>query len=226
MKQIKKLTHKQRITTSLIALTFVLGTALWTVPAFAQDYENKAHFKETKQAIHEAITNSDYEAFAEIASETPFAESISEETFAKLVEAHALREAGDKEGARAIMEELGIKKIGHKAHFRGDGSARIELTDEERAEREAMREERREHREAVRAAIEAEDYDAWVALVEGRPVTDLIDEDNFDGFIDAHELRASGDKEGFKEAMETLGFDFSDKEFRGEQFRSGGGFRD
>jgi hypothetical protein len=41
------------------------------------------------------------------------AEAIDSETdFTKLVEAHELREAGDHDGARAIMEELGLEGRG------------------------------------------------------------------------------------------------------------------
>ena len=37
------------------------------------------------------------------------------------MEAHELREAGDKEGAREIMEELGFEGKMHTMHGRGHG---------------------------------------------------------------------------------------------------------
>ncbi|MCA9366993.1 hypothetical protein KC887_01865 [Candidatus Kaiserbacteria bacterium] len=63
------------------------------------------------QAVEDAITNNDYAAFQAAVTDGPFADAIiSEADFAKLVEAHQLREAGDFEGADAIMTELGIEK--------------------------------------------------------------------------------------------------------------------
>lgn len=59
--------------------------------------------------IKEAIANADYEAFQALTADAPVKFNVDEETFAKMVEAHTLREAGDHEGAREIMEEIGVK---------------------------------------------------------------------------------------------------------------------
>lgn len=64
--------------------------------------------------VREAVANNDYEAFVELTANAPFAEDISEETFAVMVEAHALMESGDREGARELMSSAGLE--GHRLH--------------------------------------------------------------------------------------------------------------
>ncbi len=64
---------------------------------------------ENRKKINTALTNNDFATFKLLIASTPFASSVTEATFAKLVEAHALREKGDHEGARKIMEELGFR---------------------------------------------------------------------------------------------------------------------
>ena len=71
---------------------------------------------ENRKKIDTAFVNNDFEAFKLLIANTPFASSVTEATFAKLVEAHALREKGDHEGARKIMKELGFK--GHHSGLR------------------------------------------------------------------------------------------------------------
>lgn len=61
------------------------------------------------KALHEAIANNDYDAFVAATTDAPFADQVSPEFFEQMCQAHALREAGDFEGARAIMDELGLK---------------------------------------------------------------------------------------------------------------------
>lgn len=67
----------------------------------------RAHMK-NRGEIKEAIANADYEAFKALTADAPVKFDVDEETFATMVEAHTLREAGDHEGAREIMEEAGI----------------------------------------------------------------------------------------------------------------------
>ena len=78
---------------------------------------------EMRKAVKEAINNEDYDAYLEAVADTPRANLIeSESDFEKLLEAHELREAGDHEGAREIMSELGFEKPagrGHKGDRRG-----------------------------------------------------------------------------------------------------------
>jgi hypothetical protein len=67
--------------------------------------------------VRDAVEANDYDAYLTAITDTPKAdEALSEADFAKLVEAHALREAGDYEGSRAIMDELGIGGPQGKGH--------------------------------------------------------------------------------------------------------------
>jgi DNA-binding transcriptional MerR regulator len=81
-----------------------------------------------RAAVHAALESGDYEAFLAVAGDGPRAALIdTEEKFERLAEAHELREAGDREGAREIMDELGFEKPegrGHKGGMRGGGEGR------------------------------------------------------------------------------------------------------
>ena len=67
--------------------------------------------KANRDAIHNALEAGDYAAFTAAVANTPLAEDItSEADFEKLLEAHSLREAGEHEAAKEIVEELGIER--------------------------------------------------------------------------------------------------------------------
>ena len=68
------------------------------------------HQSEKGGMLREAIENNDFEALQELAEGTRLANMIDEETFNKRVEAYQLREAGDYQGAREIMQEIGAGK--------------------------------------------------------------------------------------------------------------------
>lgn len=77
--------------------------------------EIRAAVKEERKTVREAIKatveTGDYDAFTKAAEGTKIAEIVDTEAeFGLLVEAHELKEAGDKEGAKEIMEELGFEK--------------------------------------------------------------------------------------------------------------------
>lgn len=127
---------KRRIknTAQMLAVLGLVGMSTFGINAYAQEAEvipstetrdmrpdRTAH----KQAIDQALTNNDYAAFkAAIANKSKLANvpEINEAVFAKMVEAHKLRAAGDKEGAQKIMTDLGFKKMpgmkrGHMHRF-------------------------------------------------------------------------------------------------------------
>ena len=115
---------------------------------------------------------------------------LSNEQISAFEEAHELRKAGDRDAARDVIAEAGI--------------------DEEVMEniREAMKEWRADHREAIKEAVENEDYEAFLAAVEGSPLADIITtEADFALFVEAHELRESGDREGAKAIFDELGIE-------------------
>lgn len=109
-------------------------------------------------------------------------QDLTDEQQAAVEEARELRQTGDKEGAREIIENAGI----------------------ELPERPS-KEERQERREAVRTAVEANDYDAFVVATQSAPFADQVDEAFFAAFVEAHELREAGDREGAREILEGLG---------------------
>lgn len=80
-----------------------------------------AHFAgvstSTRQAIHDAVAHNDYGAFTTAIAGSPFAGTVTEDNFAKLVEAFQLRESGDKKGARTLLQNLGF----HGGHHGGMG---------------------------------------------------------------------------------------------------------
>lgn len=82
----------------------------------------RAEHKEVRTASHTAIENNDYNAWATAVAGTSIAEKIDSSNFSQFVEAQNLRESGDHEGARTIMEGLGIEKPhkGKKGGFRGE----------------------------------------------------------------------------------------------------------
>lgn len=83
--------------------------------------QQQAH-REAREAMREAIENNDYQTFVATRAGDTNAPEVTVETFAKMVQAHTLREAGDIEGARAIMEEIGFPmRDGHGKGMGGPG---------------------------------------------------------------------------------------------------------
>lgn len=78
--------------------------------AFGGEEPNKGEFAEHHQAVIDALEAGDYEAWLEATEGKGPAEKVTEETFSKLVEAHNLMKAGDKEGSKEIMKELGLNR--------------------------------------------------------------------------------------------------------------------
>ena len=92
----------------------------------------KGHRQEMHQAVEEAMKDGDYDAFLAAVAGSPMADKIdTPEEFALFTEAFDLRESGDREAAREIMEDLGFEG---KMHGRGHGM-RMNHGGEERGER-------------------------------------------------------------------------------------------
>jgi len=81
--------------------------------------EMSAESRERHDAIRAAIEAGDYDAFLEVIDDAPHDIDLDEDTFNKLVEAHALRMDGDHNGARAIMEEIGFPRGPMLGHGKG-----------------------------------------------------------------------------------------------------------
>ena len=125
----------------------VVATSVGIYSASAQSNTQKGEFDtpriENREEIRAAVEAGDFTAWASLLAEHPKAEEfVNEDTFKVLQEARALREAGDKEGARELLEENDIRlprgrRFGHN---KGEDGERPRLTDEEREERKAERE--------------------------------------------------------------------------------------
>lgn len=76
----------------------------------------RANGHEGQDQIYAAIDAHDYTAFKNLTIDAPFAPMVTEESFAKLVEAHALRKVGDKAGAEQILKDLGFPRHGKGSH--------------------------------------------------------------------------------------------------------------
>ncbi len=178
----------KKIAIAVITILSAVGLSGFASVASADDggqnQERHRMDPETRQAWKQALENNDYEAWLAIAGDKPITEKINEENFSQFVEAFNLKEAGDFEGAKAIFDELGLEKKPHRKH-----GPKMDP----------------EKRDAIKAALEAGDYEAWLAAVGDGPVTEKINADNFDQLVEAHRLMQEGDKEGAKAIFKELG---------------------
>ena len=107
-----------------------------------------------------------------------------------LEESHKLREAGDFDAARTIMEEADI-----------DRDTMHEI-------RSAMHEYRMEMRDVIKEAVENNDYEAFKTAIADSPLADKISsEEDFSKFIEAHELMTEGQFEEARTIMTELGIE-------------------
>lgn len=109
---------------------------------------------------------------------------LNEEQIAAFEQAKELKESGDKEGARDVLIAAGVDE------------------DVIKQVRDAMR----EYKDDLHAAIEAEDYEAFEAAIQGSPFAEIIDtEAEFNQLVEAHRLMKEGDRQGAKDIFEDLG---------------------
>lgn len=73
----------------------------------------------TREAIRDAVESGDYDAFLNATENTMFAGEVTKEEFDTMTKAHELRESGDFEGARELMDEAGLRP--HMGIHRGMG---------------------------------------------------------------------------------------------------------
>ena len=102
-----------------------------------------------------------------------------------------------------------------------------ELTEERFEEARERHQQMEQRRVEMDEAIE-EGYSAWKEYMEenskGKRILEVINEDNFDEFVEMHELRIEGDFESAKEIAEELGLNgFHRQGKRGNKFGKMGG---
>jgi hypothetical protein len=111
--------------------------------------------KEAKQAVHAAVEANDYEAFVVAVADSPLADIIvTESDFEQFVEAHELRESGDRDGAKELLTELGVDTEKHGKRYGGKRTIRGEA-------QELLS---NDQREALQVAHKANDRDAVRAI--------------------------------------------------------------
>lgn len=109
---------------------------------------------------------------------------LKDEQISAFEEAKKLREAGDNDAARDVLEEAGI-----------DGDVMERLRDTMHGEHEA-----------AQTAVENNDYDAFLKAIEGSPLADIINtKEEFTSFVEAHNLMKNGDRDAAKEIFDELG---------------------
>jgi Spy/CpxP family protein refolding chaperone len=114
---------------------------------------------EVRDAIHDAVEANDYDTFKAAVAGTPLAEAVdTEDDFKKFVDAHNLKEEGEWEEAKAILDELGIEPP-HRMPGMGHGRGMMPKPDF----LEALTD---EQRDALRAARQANDKEAVRAILE------------------------------------------------------------
>ena len=172
--------------------------ALSASPAFANE-DNQGNFNSAEQQMGKhkfkqegphlemikAIESNDYDSWLKLMTEK-HPEKIADftqENFKKIVEIHQLMKSGDKEGAKKLMDELGLKMgPGHKGKFKPFKG------------------------EDIKKAIEANDYEQWLELMtKNHPEkSEKFTEELFNKLVEAHKLMEAGDKEAAKKILSEI----------------------
>lgn len=130
-----------------------------------KQFKNRRDMVGIFKDVRETIENGDYNAWAELMSQRPNAnELVNPDTFTELQEMHELLQAGNREAAKKIADDLGLHKF---------GKPRI------------VKQKLQEFKEAIKS----KDYDTWAALMEERPDYDgEINQQIFDKHLELHDL--------------------------------------
>jgi hypothetical protein len=83
-----------------------------------------------------------------------------------------------------------------------------------------------ERHQEMEQAFESNDFQAWSNLMQGKGrVIQVVNEDNFAQFVEAHRLAEEGDLEGSRQIKAELGLGLGDGSGKGEMKGSGQGQR-
>jgi anti-sigma28 factor (negative regulator of flagellin synthesis) len=165
--------------------------------------EQREEIKQHMEELKSVVESGDYDAWYALVSEhrpnADILEKINADNFYLLNEMHQKMQEGDPEGAKAIADELGLKRPMKKMRQMRQNF------DPEKAE------ERRQRMEEVKATVESGDYDAWYTLVsEHRPNADILEKINADNFYrlgEIHEALQNSDHETAKAIADELGLE-------------------
>jgi len=174
-------------TTAAIAFAVLTaGVGLVGAQGMGDGNHEPHHTEEEREAIHEAIEEGDYSTFVSlVGDDAKILGTINANNFTQLQEIHQLREAGDHEAARALASELGLEHRGKH----GQKGNRPQLTEEAR--------------EAVKAALDAGDYNAFIAAHgEDSNIAEKVDTEKFANMIERHAQKQAR-KETIRGAFDT-----------------------
>ncbi|MFA7169374.1 MAG: hypothetical protein WC178_00800 [Candidatus Paceibacterota bacterium] len=159
---------------------------------------SEEHYRAEKIAV-ESGDYASWKAAVETCGNTKILENVTEENFARFAEAFKLRESGDLDGSKAIMEELGINPV---------------MGENQRGERGEMKMQDKDNHEAVDEAIESGDYETWKSLMDergGGKILEIVNADNFSQFAEAKILQSEDKMEEAKAILDELGFPFQER---------------
>lgn len=136
----KIMTIKSKLT-ALSLLVAVLATSLATVSVYADEGEmmDKAQLQQKLQEGREAMENGDYDTVAEM-YQNRTGEELSENQFKVMQEAHTMMQEGNREGAKAILDEAGVEPPKMQKLQEMKGKFLEGLTDEQKGALEQSRE--------------------------------------------------------------------------------------
>ncbi|MFH1523184.1 MAG: hypothetical protein ABIE43_05210 [Patescibacteria group bacterium] len=202
---------KSKIIAGAAGLTAIIAVIGLSLVTFAQDNgsghlfwgkdKNLKGNPEQHQAMMEAFTNNDYEAWLKLTEGNQAADKISQEDFEKLAQVKVLWAEGKYEEAEELKKELGLDY----GHMQGMGKGmyfKKDISPGKLEELKAMK-------EAMQNAIENNDYSAWLEAVGvDSPKAKIVTKDNFSKLIEAHNLVQEGKYEEAREIKEELGIGF------------------
>lgn len=121
--------------------------------------------QENRGAIHDAVLNNDFDAFQTAIEGSPIADIVTTQAdFDLFVEAHNLRQDGNHDEARVIMEELGFEEgMGHR---KGPGKMEEGREDRDVTQAPFYDDLTAEQQEALLTARSANDRKAAQAILE------------------------------------------------------------
>ncbi|MFA4930378.1 MAG: hypothetical protein WC570_00725 [Patescibacteria group bacterium] len=177
-----------KILTGLITGGVILTTAAGAL-AFSGNADNPGQMSQIREEVEAAMDAGDYTTWSQLVADSPRGDKllsvINENNFAQFAAAHQLMESGDKEGAKAIMDELGLSDVMGPKYDMAD-------------------------RQAVMDAIKNGDFEAWKSIIEtreyGSQLLDLVDENAFNSLSQILEFAHNSDNGYGKGIMGDLGF--------------------
>jgi ABC-type transport system substrate-binding protein len=136
----KIMTIKSKLTV-LSLLVAVLATSFAAVSAYADEGElmDKTQIQQKLQEGREAIENGDYDAVSEM-YQNRTGEELSENQFKVMQEAHTMMQEGNREGAKAILDEAGVQPPKMQQLKKMNGEFQNNLTEEQKGVLEQSRE--------------------------------------------------------------------------------------